>query len=177
VRLGAAQSVDVEIFQSDSPSLQIVGDSRELIDTIKTDFVGPTLKISHQVDRPFKVKCGNKTVSFDKNGTSSTMIVNDGIKHQSECALFKIGVKEIPAIMTMSSGNVHFAGANQANLVIKLSSSGGVTGDGIIYNLMILVISSGDVGTTNVNTKSSCMYCPNLEISQPLSKVILNQPS
>ena len=144
---------DIEIFKSDTPSIEIVGDSQELIDTIKTEMVGPNLIVSHVLTKPLKVKCGSTSISLDMNGNSTTMNFNNGKQEKSHCALVKIGVTEIPSIQIKKSGNVHFAGADEQQLLLKISGSGNITGEGKVEDLLVWISGSGDVDTTEVKTQ------------------------
>lgn len=144
---------DFEIFKSDTPSIEIVGDSQELIDTIKTEMVGPNLIVSHVLTKPIKAECGNTSVSMDLNGNTMTMNVNRGKKEKSHCALVKIGVKEIPAIQIEKSGNVHFTGADQHQLLLKIAGSGNISGQGKVEELMLWISGSGDIDTADVQAQ------------------------
>lgn len=142
---------DVEIFRSDTPTIEIVGESQELIDSIKTEMVGPNLTVSHVLTKPIKAKCGSTSVSMDLNGNSTTMNINSGTKKEKvHCALVRIGVKEIPAIQVLKSGNVHFSGADQQQLLLKVSGSGNITGDGKVEDLLLWISGSGNIDTADV---------------------------
>lgn len=145
---------DIEIFKSDTPSFQIVGESQEVIDSLKTEMVGTNLIISHVLTKPLQAKCGNTTVMLDVNGTNSTINVNTGGKTvKSHCALVKIGVKEIPAIQVEKSGNVHFAGADQKQLLLKIAGSGNITGEGKVDDLLLWVSGSGNIDTSELKAQ------------------------
>lgn len=145
---------DFEIFKSDKPSIEIVGDSQELIDTIKTEMVGPNLIVSHVLTKTVKAKCGNLHVTVEPNGNTMTMIVNSGAKKEkSHCALVKIGVKQIPAIQVEQSGNVHFSGADQQQLLLKIAGSGSISGDGKVQDLMLWISGSGNIDTADVQAQ------------------------
>lgn len=145
---------DFEIFKSDTPSIEIVGDSQELIDTIKTEMVGPNLIVSHVLTKTVKAKCGSMSVTVEPNGNTMTMNVNSGAKKEkSHCALVKIGVKQIPAIQVEKSGNVHFSGADQQQLLLKIAGSGNISGDGKVEELMLWISGSGNIDTADVQAQ------------------------
>lgn len=145
---------DFEIFKSDTPSLEIVGDSQELIDSIKTEMVGPNLIVSHVLTKTIKAKCGNMSVTVEPNGNTMTMNVNNGAKtEKSHCALVKIGVKKIPAIQLEESGNVHFSGADEQQLLLKIAGSGNISGEGKVDDLLLWISGSGNIDTADVQAR------------------------
>ena len=145
---------DFEIFKSDTPSLEIVGDSQELIDSIKTEMVGPNLIVSHVLTKTIKAKCGNMSVTVEPNGNTMTMNVNNGAKtEKSHCALVKIGVKKIPAIQLEESGNVHFSGADEQQLLLKIAGSGNISGEGKVDDLLLWISGSGNIDTADVQVR------------------------
>lgn len=145
---------DFEIFKSETPSIEIVGDSQELIDSIKTEMVGPNLIVSHVLTKTIKAKCGNTSVTIEPNGNTMTMKVNSGGKKENTyCALVKIGVKQIPAIQVEKSGNVHFTGADQQQLLLKTAGSGNISGEGKVADLMVWISGSGNIDTADLQAK------------------------
>ena len=145
---------DFEIFKSDTPSIEIVGDSQELIDSIKTEMVGPNLIVSHVLTKTIKAKCGNTSVTIEPNGNTMTMNVNSGAKKEkSHCALVKIGVKKIPAIQLEKSGNVHFTGADEQQLLLKIAGSGNISGEGKVDDLLLWISGSGNIDTADVQAR------------------------
>lgn len=155
-RLTVDTIADVEIFKSESPSFEIVGDSQEFIDTIKTDYVKGNLILSHELTKLLKLKCGSTFITMDVNGNSTSMSINAGKKEKfASCALVKIGVKSIPEILVKKSGNVQVAGVDQQQLVLEINGSGNITADGMVKELLIRTQGSGDVDTTQVVTKKA----------------------
>lgn len=145
---------DIEIFKSAIPSIEIVGDSQELIDTIKTELVGQTLTVSHVLTKTLKVKCGSSSVSLDLNGNSTSVTVNTGKKKdKTYCALVKIGVPEIPAIQIKKSGSVHFTGADQQQLLLKINGSGNISGEGKVEDLLLWVTGSGSIDAADIKAQ------------------------
>lgn len=145
---------DFEIFKADTPSIEIVGDSQELIDTIKTEMVGPNLIVSHVLTKTIKAKCGSMSVTVEPNGNTMTMNINSGAKKEkSHCALVKIGVKNIPAIQIEKSGNVHFTGADQEQLLLKIAGSGNISGEGKVEDLLLWISGSGNIDTSDVQAQ------------------------
>jgi hypothetical protein len=152
--LTAKTVADIEIFKSDTPSIEIVGESQELIDTIKTEMVGPNLIVSHVLTKSIKAKCGSSSVSLDLNGSSTKMNINSGGKQgKNHCALVRIGVKEVPAIQLESSGNVDLSGVDQKQLLLKVAGSGNITGAGKVEDLLLWVSGSGEIDTADIKAQ------------------------
>lgn len=154
-RLNVDTVANVEIFKSETPSIEIVGDSQELIDTIRTDYQGSNLTLSHQLTKPLKLKCGSTYVTMDMNGSNSTMVVNSGKQEKAKaCAIIKIGVRVIPEILIRKSGSVQVTGADQQQLNLYIFGSGSITAEGKAKELLIAITGSGRVDSTQVVAKS-----------------------
>lgn len=153
-RLTVDTVADVKVFYSENPSIEIVGDSQELIDTIKTQYMDGNLTLSHQLTRSLKLKCGNTSIAMNTAGNSSTMVLNTGRQEKAKpCAMVNIGVKEIPEILIQKSGSVHVSGADQQQLNLYISGSGNITAEGKADELVIWIKGSGDVDATHVLAK------------------------
>lgn len=148
--LTLATIVDVEVFKSEIPVFEIVGESQAFIDSIKADFADGNLLLSHELSSPLTLKCGSTPVSMDSTGRS--VVINVQSKTESvPCALVRIGVRKVPDIMVKSSGDVKVMGVDQERLALNIYGAGDISADGKVRELLIRIQGSGDVNTTKMS--------------------------
>ena len=148
--LTVATTVDVEVFKSEHPVFEIVGESQAFIDSIKADVAEGNLILSHELSSPLNLKCGSTPVSTVSTGRS--LVIN--VRTESKalpCALVRIGVSQVPDIMVKSSGDVKVMGVAQERLALNIYGAGDISADGKVKELSIQIHGSGDVNTTKMS--------------------------
>lgn len=147
--LTVATIVDVEVFQSESAVFEVVGESQELIDSIKADYAEGNLILSHKRGNSRLLSCGNASASTDLTG--GVVVINtQGESKTAPCPLVRIGVRKIPEIKVESSGDVKVMNVSQEQLVLSIHGSGNISADGRVKSLMIQIHGSGDLNTTKM---------------------------
>jgi len=155
--LTVATIVDVEVFKSEHPVFEIVGESQAIIDSIKADFAEGDLILSQELSSPPNLKCESTPVSTDSTGRS--LVINARTESKTlPCALVRIGVGKFPDIMVKSSGDVEVMGVDQERLALNVYGAGDISADGKVGELLIQIHGSGDVNTTKMSADKVSIF-------------------